>query len=245
MYKNFFSLLLLGVVLAFSACNKDDDDDHAHDEDSYDVTINIISPADGDMATVDANMTIDVEFTRPDNKIIHNIKVWIEDADGNEVEVIEDDHVHTESKHTVSGEFKPTEHGEYTLKVESSTDDGEKVVNAERGFMAMHATYPVTIDIQSPTPDMVATINQPMDVKVVFTHDDGDVIHHVTIVVLDENDNEVATLDSGHKHVEGSYTFDEQGAFTPDTAGNYRVQARTMNHNMSIMESAMQSFSVQ
>lgn len=243
--KNIFLALLTIGMVSMIAC-KSDDDAHMHEDDgAYDATVTIVSPADGDMAVVDTDMDIKIDFNRPEDKTIHHVKVEVLDADGNVLETLLEEHAHQAGSYSFDGTYKPTEHGEYTLRATTSNDAKEEEVKVERSFTAMHPTYDVTIVISKPTDGATVAVGTPMDVVVNMTHDDGATIHHVKIEVLDANGDVVETLDSGHKHVEGSYIFDETGIFTPATAGTYTLKATTLNHNMSIMPSVAVSFTAQ
>lgn len=225
-------------------CNKTDDDDH--DED-YNPTINIIAPSEGAMTIVGQEVTIEAEIDREDNKTIHNVTVVIEDADGNIVEtLIDNEHVHASGHHHIAETFTPTSHGQYLLKV-ITTDHGDasKKVEAERSFTAMDATYDATIDIQEPAENTIINVNDDLPIKVVVTHDQGGTIHHVRIQVLDDAGGVVATLDDGHKHVEGSYIYESTDDFTATTAGTFKITAMTMNMDMSIMHMEERAFTVQ
>ncbi len=215
-------------------------------EEEYTATIDIISPADGEMGTVGQEMTIEAEIDREDNKIIHHVTVQIFDADGNLVEtLVDNEHVHAEGHHHVNKNFTPMAQGEYTLRVRTNDhEDASKKVEAQRTFMVMAATYNVSIDIQEPTENTTINVNDDLPVKVVYTHDEGGVIHHVRIEILDAADNIVATLVDGHQHVAGTYTFESADAFTATASGTFRLVARTMNMDMSIMKMAERTFTV-
>lgn len=240
-----YLLLFVAAGLFAVGCKTEDPQPQ---EETYDATINILSPADGAMGMVGEEMSIEVELDRPDNKIIHNLSVIIEDADGNVVEkIIDNEHVHAEGHHHVHEHFHPMSHGSYVLRVVTTDhEDANKKVEATRSFMVMDAaSYDVTIDIQDPVENLTAAINDVLAVKVVYTHDHGGTIHHVKIEVQDDGGNVVATLFDHHAHVEGTYTFDDVDAYTADTAGTFKIVARTMNMDMSIMKMAERTFTVQ
>jgi flagellar hook assembly protein FlgD len=109
----------------------------------------------------------------------------------------------------------------------------------------MDASYNVTVDIQNPVENTTIAVNDDLTVKVVYTHDEGGTIHHVRITIEDDAGNVVATLIDGHQHVEGTFTFDEIAAYTAAAAGTFKIVARTMNMDMSIMKMAERTFTVQ
>lgn len=238
-----YLLLILAAGIFTVGCKTED----PQPSEEYDPTIEIMSPADGAMGTVGMEMSIEAEIDREDNKIIHNVTVTIEDADGNVVEtLIDNEHVHAEGHYHIDETYTPTAHGEYTLRVLTNDhDDASKKVESTRTFMVMDASYNVTIDIEDPVENTTVAVNDDLAVKVVYTHDDGGTIHHVKIEIQDDAGNVVATLFDHHAHVAGTYTYDEPTAYTADTAGTFKVVARTMNMDMSIMQMAERTFTVQ
>ncbi len=237
-------LLILVAGLFVLGCKKDDDNHH---DGEYHATINITSPAEGAMGTVGHEMDIEAEIEREDNKIIHNVTVSIEDADGNVVEtLVDNEHIHAEGHYHISEKFTPTAHGEHTLIVLTNDHmDASKKVEASRTFMAMMPSYDVTVDIQEPAENTILAVNDNLPVKVVYTHADGGKIHHVLIEIYDDADNLVATLDHGHKHVDGTYTFESANSYTATVAGTFKLVAKTLNHDMSIVKMAERTFTVQ
>ena len=239
-----YLLLLLSVGLIAIGCNKDEDPPA---DTTYDATIEILSPAEGDMGTVGQEMSIEAEIDRPDNKIIHNVSVIIEDTDGNVIEtLIDNEHVHAEGHHHVHEHFHPDTHGEYVLRVMSHDhEDHSKMVVATRSFVVMEATYDVIVNIQDPVENSTFAINDDIAVKVVYTHEHGGTIHHVKIEVHDDNGNLVTTLFDHHAHTSGEYTFESADAYTADTVGTFKIVARTMNMDMSIMHMGEREFTVE
>ncbi len=252
--KNYWFLLLL-IGGLFTACNEDDmthEDDHMHTEDDYDATIAIMSPAADAMVTVDESAHVHIDFTRPDSKIIHNVKVEVLDADGNVVKTLLDDHVHEASPYTFeSDDFTPEAHGAYTLRATTSTDDGDQTVMEERAFTAMHGghsggDYKVTIDIVSPAENAIMAAGAAMDVEVNYTNDaHGEIIHNVRIDVIDESDEVVAVIYEEHVHTDQPYNYKKADAVAPDKAGTYRLRAMTTDMAMENMNMMMRAFTVQ
>lgn len=96
---------------------------------------------------------------------------------------------------------------------------------------AMDATpYTVTITIEEPTANAVVNVNEAMPVKVNFERGAEEVIHHVKIFVLDADGNTIETLLDAHAHTAGSYAYDNDMAYTPTTAGTYKIKA--VSHDM-------------
>ena len=238
-----YLILFIAVGLFVMGCKTEE----PTPDESYNPTITIMSPAEGAMGTVGMEMSIEAEIDREDNKIIHNVTVTIEDADGNVVETLIDNvHAHEAGHYHIHEDFTPTAHGEYTLRVLTNDhEDASKKVEATRTFMVMDATYNVSIDIQEPVENTTINVNDNLAVKVVYTHDDGGTIHHVRITIEDDGGTVVGTLVDGHQHVMGTYTYEDASAYTADTAGTFKIIARTMNMDMSIMQMAERSFTVQ
>jgi hypothetical protein len=67
-------------------------------------------------------------------------------------------------------------------------------------------------------------------VKVNFARGAEEVIHHVKIFVLDADGNTIETLLEAHAHVVASYGYDNATAYTPTTAGTYKIKA--VSHDM-------------
>lgn len=134
-----FLLLLMMGSLTIVSCGEDDVHDHSHEEEDYDVSIEIMSPAADETVTVDEAAHIQIEFTRSDDKIIHNIKIEVKDADGNVVSTLLDEHSHVEGSYMYhENSFTPDAHGTYTLVATSTDDSEEHEVSEEVSFTAMH-----------------------------------------------------------------------------------------------------------
>lgn len=241
--KNYL-LLIFAAVLFSMGCDKTEDPDH----DEYNPTITITSPAEGAVDTVGNELSIEAEIDREDNKIIHNVSVIIEDADGNIVEtLVDNEHIHAEGHHHIHEHYHPADHGEFTVRIITTDhDDTAKKVEATRSFTILDAeSYEVTVEIQEPLENTTINVNDDLAVKVVYTHDHGGTIHHVKIEILDDAGNVVATLDEGHVHAVGTYVYENANAFTATTAGVFKVVAKTFNHDMSIVQMAERTFTVQ
>jgi hypothetical protein len=81
----------------------------------------------------------------------------------------------------------------------------------------------VDIEIVSPATGVSWTANLPIPIQVKYERADNQTIHHVKVLVLNNLGATVATLDSGHKHVDGEYSF--SGSYTPTAAGTYTLSA--------------------
>jgi hypothetical protein len=90
--------------------------------------------------------------------------------------------------------------------------------------------YAVEITIEEPTANAVMNVNEAMAVKVNFARGAEEVIHHVKIFVLDADGNTIETLLEAHAHVVASYGYDNATAYTPTTAGTYKIKA--VSHDM-------------
>jgi len=109
----------------------------------------------------------------------------------------------------------------------------------------MMPSYNVTVDIQKPVENTTIAVDDDLAVKVVFTHDDGDIVHHVKIEIYDDAENLVATIDEGHKHAIGEYIFESLDSYTATATGTFKIVAKTLNHDMSIVKMAERTFTVQ
>jgi hypothetical protein len=90
--------------------------------------------------------------------------------------------------------------------------------------------YEVNITIEAPTANAVMNVNEAMQVKVNFARGEEEVIHHVKIYVLDADGNTIETLLEDHAHTPASYEYDNASAYTPTSAGTYKIQA--VSHDM-------------
>ncbi|MEL6867520.1 MAG: hypothetical protein AAFP19_24055 [Bacteroidota bacterium] len=247
--KNLFYLLSLSLGLVFFVSCSDDDSHEHHEEGPYEVTINITNPADGAMVMMGEEMTIEVSFTRLEDKTIHNIQVDILDADKNLVQNLEKSHVHSEGEYTYTGKYTPDAAGSFILSVSTTNDSDEEANTIERAFTVMHGghggggDYDVDIMINKPVENASFKMGDAMEVEVMYMAHDGATIHHTKIEVLNENGDVVATLFQDHVHQDGSYQFTSSD-YTPDTEGTFRLRAATSNHDMSVEQHAMRSFVV-
>lgn len=246
----FFLLLIMGSLTIVS-CGEDDENGHMHDDTNYDAAIVINSPAENDEVTVGEAVHIDVDITRPDNKIIHNVKIEVMDADGNVAATLVDDHAHEEGAYKFHGNaFTPDGHGAYKMVVTTTNDDGENAVSEEVNFTAKHGAgngeYKVMIDIAKPADNAIIAINTAMEVDITFTHETaGERIHNVIIDVVDADGNQVLSIFEDHVHSDVPFQFTKADAWTPDAAGTYRLRAMTtdfegMNMNMVMKELTVQ-----
>jgi len=234
-------LFLLFAVSVFTFSCKDDD---MQEDGLYDVDISIGSPTEGVSVEIGHVLDIEVKFDRAENATIHNILIEVLDSDNNVIETLEDAHRHTAGTYTFTGTYTTTAAGEFTLRATTTNDANEEPNVQETGFTVTMATYAVTVNVHHPMEGAVKTVNEPMHVHSIFTHDDGGVIHHVTVHIM-KNGNVISVLDEGHKHVEGEYVYQEMEAWTPTEPGNYMVHAITRSHDMSIVQEMMRPFTVE
>lgn len=90
--------------------------------------------------------------------------------------------------------------------------------------------YEVSITVEQPTANAVMNVNEAMAVKVNFERGAEEIIHHVKIFVLDADGNTIETLLEDHAHTAGSYSYDNATAYTPTSAGTYKIKA--VSHDM-------------
>ncbi len=125
------TLMTLSLVL-FSC--KDDNDNN---KDPYDVTVEILNPTSGEILTAGGVSIIRVQYTHADaNEVIHNIKIVINDAEGNLVATVMDHHAHQTGSFTFQddGFIVPTTPGNYTLVAETTNMEGAHTKSASQNF---------------------------------------------------------------------------------------------------------------
>ncbi len=246
--KNLGFLFLLMGSLVMMSCGKEDT--HMHEDDKYDATIEIMSPVEGAEVSVGEEAHVHVDFTRPDNKIIHNVKIEVL-QDGAVVSTLLEEHTHQEGAYTFHGEgFTPDMHGAYVLRATTSTDAGDEEVTQEVNFTAVHdghhgGDYKVNIDIVKPVASASVAINTALEVEVIYTHEtSGELIHNVMIDILDVDGKTVGTLVNEHTHSE-AYTYTQADAWTPTIAGTYTLRAMTTDANQENRNMMMREFKVE
>lgn len=226
------------------------EDEHLHDEDKYDASIAIMSPAEGAEVTVGEVAHVHVDFTRPDNKIIHNVKIEVL-REGAVIATLKDEHTHEEGSYSFHGDgFTPEMHGTYVLRATTTNDAGEEAIVSEVNFTAAHGghsgEYKVMIDIVKPGEDATVAINTALEVEVTYTHETaGERIHNVLIDIIDSEGKTVGTLIDDHAHSDLAYTFTSADAWTPSAAGNYTLRAMTTDANKENMNMMMRAFKVE
>ena len=249
--KNFWFLLLMMSGLVLVSCGEDEDDGHIHEEDHYDAEIMIMSPAQDAEVTVGEVAHVHVEFSRPDNKIVHNVKVEVLGSDGSVIQTLIDEHTHQEGAYSFhSNDFTPGMHGAYTLKATSSSDDGSETVTAQNNFTAKHAStgseYKVNIDIVKPGENTIIDVDTDMEVEVTYTHEThGEIIHNVLIDIVDSDGNQVAKLLEEHVHSDMPYTYSNAAAWKTTTPGTYTLRAMTTDFEGNNMQMQMREVTVQ
>jgi len=81
--------------------------------------------------------------------------------------------------------------------------------------------YNVSIDILAPTENEVLTANEAFTVEVDFARV-GDIIHNVSIMILDSAGNHVQKLEDRHVHEADQYIFKKEDVVISE-AGIYRL----------------------
>jgi len=81
--------------------------------------------------------------------------------------------------------------------------------------------YNVAIDILAPTENAVITANEAFTVEVVMARA-GDIIHNVSIMILDSAGNHVQKLEERHVHEADQYSFKKEDVVISE-AGIYRL----------------------
>lgn len=111
--KNFLLLLALLTVVSFG-CK---DDDEVIDT-PYVVDITIEEPTANAVVNVNEPMAVKVNFARGEEEVIHHVKIFVLDADGNTIETLLDSHAHTPGSfgYDNSSAYTPTAVGTYKIK---------------------------------------------------------------------------------------------------------------------------------
>lgn len=117
-------LFALATSLFFLSCEKDE---HQHDEEGpYLVTIEIQSPVPGAIVPAGQPLPVKVVFTRPDNKLIHNIAIQVADMNNQVVATIWAFHVHEPGTYTFETDnYVPQEAGSFKLQAVTTDMAGE------------------------------------------------------------------------------------------------------------------------
>ncbi len=124
-----FKLPLLLILFALAIFNTSCKEDRSIEEnESYIVDVEIVSPTNNATMAVEETFDVVVDYARQENTI-HNIKVEIMDAEGNQVAKLVERHAHVANEFTFKAENVQIDHpGTYTIRA-ATTDldngDGE------------------------------------------------------------------------------------------------------------------------
>jgi len=126
--KSLFLLSMMLLTLSMFTTSCGDDERVVEENATYEVTIEIVSPANNATLAVGETFNVEVDYARADN-IIHNIKVEILDADGNQMMNLVERHAHVANEFTFKVEdLKIDQAGTYIVRA-ATTDlhdgDGE------------------------------------------------------------------------------------------------------------------------
>ncbi|MFK7771699.1 MAG: hypothetical protein AB8F94_06155 [Saprospiraceae bacterium] len=120
--KNFLLLFALLTVVSFGC--KDDDD--TMETTPYAVDITIDAPTANAVVNVDEAMAVKVDFARGEEEVIHHVKIFVLDADGNTIETLLESHAHTAGNYGYdnASAYTPTAAGTYKIKAVSHDMEG-------------------------------------------------------------------------------------------------------------------------
>ena len=113
----------------------------------------------------------------------------------------------------------------------------------------MTDSYEVEIQIISPSEGQTITAGQEFTVEVEYTRN-GNLIHNILVEIVDTSNNRVERLVERHAHVQGEFTFKQEG-IVMNEAGTYKVRAMTVDIDetdiLGSLENNMveQTFSIQ
>ena len=119
--KNFFLLFVLLTVVSFGC--KDDDDTM---DTPYSVNITIEEPTANAVVNVNEAMAVKVNFARGEEEVIHHVKIFVLDADGNTIETLLEAHAHVAGSYGYDNAtaYTPTAAGTYKIKAVSHDMEG-------------------------------------------------------------------------------------------------------------------------
>ncbi|MFK8009327.1 MAG: hypothetical protein AB8H03_23400 [Saprospiraceae bacterium] len=120
--KNF--LLLFTFLTVFSFGCKDDDE--VMDDTPYAVDITISAPTANAVVNMNEAMAVKVDFARGAEEVIHHVKIFVLDADGNTIATLLESHAHTAGSfgYDDAAAYTPTAAGTYKIKAVSHDMDG-------------------------------------------------------------------------------------------------------------------------
>ena len=129
--KNYLLLFALIAVVSFGC--KDDDEAI---EIPYEVTITIEQPTANAVVSVNEAMAVKVNFSRGAEEVIHHVKIFVLDADGNTIETLLEDHAHTPGsfEYDNSSAYTPTAAGTYKIQAVSHDMEGDHTDPVEATF---------------------------------------------------------------------------------------------------------------
>ena len=93
----------------------------------YAVDITIEAPTANAVVNVNEAMAVKVNFARGEEEVIHHVKIFVLDADGNTVETLLESHAHTAGNYGYdnASAYTPTETGTFKIKAVSHDMEGE------------------------------------------------------------------------------------------------------------------------
>lgn len=129
--KNFLLLFALLTVVSFG-CK----DDEEIVDTPYAVDITIEQPTANAVVNVNEPMQVKVNFARGEEEVIHHVKIFVLDADGNTIETLLGDHAHTAGSYEYdnASAYTPTAVGTYKIKAVSHDMEGEHADPVEVEF---------------------------------------------------------------------------------------------------------------
>ncbi|MFK7980723.1 MAG: hypothetical protein AB8G86_12130 [Saprospiraceae bacterium] len=148
--KNWKSLPVLLMTLVAVACLAIScgEDREVGENTAYVVDIEIITPANNTSMAVGENFNVEVDYAREEN-IIHNIKVEIVDAVGNQVKNLVNRHAHVPNEFTFTAEnISISEPGTYTLRAATTDLHEEGAGNSDGDGPAADNLVEYTIIVQ-------------------------------------------------------------------------------------------------
>ena len=129
-------LILLALATGLLGWSCQGDDPHGHGDGPYFVTIDIQSPEEGATVPVGEPLYVKVVFTRPDEQLIHNIRIDITDMNNNVVKKLFDFHVHEPGIYIYESQnYTPEQAGSFKVQAVTTDMEWESPNLKEAGFV--------------------------------------------------------------------------------------------------------------
>ena len=129
--KSYF-LLLLFLGTFWASCKKDNSSENT----DYTVNITIEQPTANATITVNESLPVKVNFSRGAEEVIHHVKIFVLDENGNTIETLLNEHAHVVANYSYNNAsaYTPTTSGTYTIKAVSHDMEDQYATPVEVTF---------------------------------------------------------------------------------------------------------------